>query len=406
MKFEVRNEANYAAKIIAAPEPRRLDGLDNLVALDVDGYQALVSKDITAGTRLVMFPAESQLSESFARARNLYSAPERNADPEAKGYLANNRRVRAIRLRGNISSALVLKVPAEWGDVPVGTLLDTVDGVEVSRKFVAPVKQAGSIPGTTPKWRRVDRAFLPEHIDTLNYWRYVDQVFEPSDYVVVTQKTHGTSVRIGRVPVKVKPSWRTRLAKWMGLPVKEFESDIIGGSRKVIKDPAVTGQNHFYSRDVWTEAARKYGDRVPENVILYGELVGWVGGTPIQPNYTYDVPRGEMELYVYRVAVVTPAGELYDLPWGGVEQFCDERGFRYVPVLWRGLHADFNVDDWIDRRFYPQFLNAVPLSDPDTVDEGVVVRGDGLTPRVLKAKSPIFLTHETKMLDAEKEALS
>jgi hypothetical protein len=35
------------------------------------------------------------------------------------------------------------------------------------------------------------------------------------------------------------------------------------------------------------------------------------------------------------------------------------------------------------------------------VDEGVVVRKEGITPYVLKAKSPIFLGHESKLLDAE-----
>jgi hypothetical protein len=35
------------------------------------------------------------------------------------------------------------------------------------------------------------------------------------------------------------------------------------------------------------------------------------------------------------------------------------------------------------------------------VDEGVVVRVEGIMPRVYKAKSPIFLGHETALLDKE-----
>lgn len=33
------------------------------------------------------------------------------------------------------------------------------------------------------------------------------------------------------------------------------------------------------------------------------------------------------------------------------------------------------------------------------VDEGVCLRVEGITPLVVKAKSPLFLQHETKMLD-------
>jgi len=173
--------------------------------------------------------------------------------------------------------------------------------------------------------------------------------------------------------------------------------------KKVESNP---NQNHYYETDLWSREGEKYAHLVPKNTIVYGELIGWVGeNSPIQGNYTYNVPNGDCHLYVYRVAVVTADGGLYDLPWEGVKQFCAERGLNCVVELWSGRHANFVPEEWIDFRFadlkWEEGVHPIPLSDKKTVDEGVVVRWDGLVPTVLKAKSPIFLGHESKMLDQE-----
>jgi hypothetical protein len=76
--------------------------------------------------------------------------------------------------------------------------------------------------------------------------------------------------------------------------------------------------------------------------------------------------------------------------------------------LWEGPHYKFNPDHWVDQRFadmigitttrlYPLALTLG--SNKKLVDEGVCVRADNLVPTILKVKSPIFLAHETKLLD-------
>lgn len=50
--------------------------------------------------------------------------------------------------------------------------------------------------------------------------------------------------------------------------------------------------------------------------------------------------------------------------------------------------------------------NALPLSgSKKLVDEGVCIRAESQVPCILKAKSPIFLQFETKMLDKEADDL-
>ena len=93
------------------------------------------------------------------------------------------------------------------------------------------------------------------------------------------------------------------------------------------------------------------------------------------------------------------------LSWDGVKEFCTARGLKWTPELCRSLQfhpasVDELVENLMDDRYQAGFPQALPLSDKGTVDEGVCLRQEGLVPTILKAKSPKFLEHETKLLDA------
>lgn len=417
MKYDEPKNPNYAATVIRVRNLIDLEGLDNLKGLPVFGLQALVGKDTPLGELMVMFPAESQLSLEFAYENNLHRHGDLNKDESAKGYLEDNRRVKALKMRGHRSDALVMPLTsllyafppkeraAALGAFAEGDTFDVLNGHEIVRKYYIkePRTNRAVDRNAVKKFRRVDEKFLPEHFDTENYWRNAHHI--PADAeVVVTQKLHGTSIRFGRTIVRRQLSWLERLAKRFGVKVAETEYDNVYGSRKVIKDPNNPDQQHFYGDDIWTAAGKRYDELIPDNFIVYGELVGYTAeGSPIQKNYTYDLAPGENELYIYRVAVVTNGGLLVDLSWDQVKHFAADRGLKVTPELWRGKHGNFEVDAWIDRSFSSDGLSApVPLSHKGTVDEGVCVRTDvGRAPYILKAKSPIFLQHETKMLDEE-----
>jgi hypothetical protein len=252
------------------------------------------------------------------------------------------------------------------------------------------------------KFVRVDKKFLPEHYDTDNYFRNA-HVIPESREVTVTQKIHGTSIRIANTYVARKLSVLEQIAKRLGVQVKTSELDYVYGSRKVIKDVNNPNQNHFYSTDIWTEEGKKLEGLVPEGYLIYAELIGWTPeGSPLQKHYTYNVPVGTCDLYVYRVAHINPRGLVTDLSYDQMVEFCRDRGLRTVPLLWRGLYKDFNVEDFLDKRFHEEgYPGVVPLDKESPVDEGVCIRLDGLAPYILKAKSPEFLAHESKMLDEE-----
>ena len=407
MKLEAPSNSNYAAVCIDLPPLKSLEGSDFLVGAPLLGFQAVISKDHRPTERGVVFPAESQLSEQMCRENNLFRHQDKNKDPDAKGYLEDTRRVRAIKLRGHRSDCLWLPLEslawtgANVSELRPGDCFDTLNGQEICRKYVIRTRESrGRQAKKEKRFERVDPRLFPEHEDTANWFREKDRI-SPEQWVHVTQKIHGTSVRLGRTLVLRKLPLRDRIASKFGVKVQTQEWDAVAGSRKVIKDPNNPEQNHFYGDDIWTQHLDRVEHLIPEGFLVFGEIIGWTReGAPIQSGYTYCLPDHTSELYVYRVAMINPRGVLVDLSWPQVREWCAERELKHVPDLWEGRHSEFIAEDWIDRRFADEGYDALPLGpDKKLVDEGVCVRADGLVPVILKVKSPQFNLHETSLLD-------
>jgi hypothetical protein len=398
---------NYACVVVRVAAVNELAGCDNIAGVPALGFQAIVSKDTHVGAIGIAFTAETALSEEYARVNNLHRDSELNADSEAAGYLEKNRRIRAIKLRGHRSDALFMPLMSlaytgiDLSQLQVGDTFDELNGhpicfkFEVARKAGAPLVEKNK----RKAFSRVDQKFIPEHVSTDQYFRVAQQI--PADArVIVTQKAHGCSIRVGHTIVARKLTLVDRIARRFGATIATSEHDYLYASRRVIKD-ANAEQNHFYDSDVWTHYGKRLDGLLPKNYLVYGELVGWSpDGAPLQAGYSYRVPKGDAELLVYRVVVVNDQGVTVDLSWDAVKQFCGDRGLRHVPELWTGLHADFDAEDWLDKRFHDEgYRQALPLDPGKTVDEGVVLRVEGIVPYFAKAKSPAFYAFETKQLD-------
>jgi hypothetical protein len=276
------------------------------------------------------------------------------------------------------------------------------------RKYV-PSRKPGPQRQQTAKRIVAD---LPERFETKMLFRSLD-LLKPTYHVTLTQKLHGTSVRFGRILVDRELSWWERLAARIGLPITKREYTMVVGSRRVIKSisgKARDGVNHHKSlgEDVWTQATLPMHDQVPEGVVVFAEIIGWVPNTdtPIQPDYTYHLPIGQWQVAIYRIATQTPDGSLYDLPWRAVEQFCERRGWMSVPVIgfapWGAVGVE-GIESMLDVRYHDEGLvpSVLPLSHPTLPDEGLCIRVDrGIEPLILKSKSPAFYVHEGVSVDA------
>lgn len=412
VKLSAPENENYSATIVRLENTFNLEGLDNLVGVTFFGLTALVSKDTPVGELGVLFPAECQLSMEMAKENNLHRHGVYNKDQGKSGYLEDNRRVRAIRLRGNQSNALFLGLDSlSWTgvklkDLKEGDTFDTLNGKEICKKYFK--RQKSSMMANKQareEVQRVDKKFIPEHADSLNYWRNKKQI-KSTDTVVVTQKLHGTSIRIGNTLVNRKMNLLEKALKKVGVKIQDKEYDNVYGSRKVIKDPDNPFQTHYYSEDLWSSVGRQLDDKVPQGFVLYGEIIGYVeGNAPIQKNYTYNLPVGNHELYLYRITYINPQGIQTDLSWDQIKVFCRDHGLKHVPELWVGKHKNFDIDKFVPQteavRYSDKYPTALPLSPDSRSDEGVCIRKEAMNPVILKAKSPIFLEHETEMLDKE-----
>ncbi|MEU7570287.1 RNA ligase family protein [Micromonospora sp. NPDC049240] len=408
MKINPPKNPNYAATVVRVRHINQLANCDNVVGVPLLGYQAIVSKDTQEGDLGILFGAETQLSLEYASSNNLHRHENLNVDPSQKGYLEDNRRVKALKFRGHRSDALFMPLSSlEYLSIDVsqlkeGDTFDQLDGQEICRKYEAKVPSArGAVAVKSVRKQRVDDLMLPKHFDTANYFRVAGQI-KPEDQVVITQKLHGTSVRIGHTLVERKLSWLERAARKLGVKVRETEWAYVYGSRSVIKDPENPfAKGEFYGTDLYTQVGSRLTGLLPKGYVVYGEIVGWVPdtNTPIQKGYTYRIPEGLAELYIYRVTTVNEDGRQVDLSWPAVKEFCQSVGLQTVPELISDYHLgeDF-VSNLLDTRLANIFLNALP-TDGSMVDEGVCLRVEGLTPFVVKAKSPEFLRHESKMLD-------
>ena len=411
MKLENKNP-NYCATIVRIYNLVELEGLDNLVGMPTMGYQALMSKDHNVGELGVLFTAETKLSDDFCYNNNLYRKEDLNKDKTAKGYLEYSGRVKALKLRGHVSSALFMPLSSlsylgvKATDFKEGDSFTHIKGVEVCCKYVIKFPNEGKsnkVKGKTKRFSRIDALLFPEHQETDNYWRNIGNIND-DDWVVVTDKLHGTSARFANTLVKRKLSWKDKIAKFFGIKIQETEYDTIAGSRRVIKDIKGSDNfNHFYDVDLWNHHLKLIQHLIPENWIIYGEIVGWSShNKPIQKNYTYQIPTGKSVFYVYRISVINSKGLTVDLSWKQVKEFCKNNGLLCVPEIWQGYHKDFDESIYMNKKFVEDLglAQCLPLDKNAPCDEGVVIRIDGIKPYLLKAKSPEFLLHETKQLDS------
>lgn len=106
MKIDKLQNPNYCATVVKIKNIIPLENCDNVVATTIFGFQAIVGKDTKIGDIGIVFPAETQLSDEYCYENNLYRHADKNRNEGEKGYIEDNRRVKAVKFRGNPSSCL------------------------------------------------------------------------------------------------------------------------------------------------------------------------------------------------------------------------------------------------------------------------------------------------------------
>lgn len=424
MIFDSPKNPNYAASVVPLKDFVELANCDNVKHALLFGNAVVIGKETTAGELGVFFPVETQLSNEFLSNNNLLRKSAQselcsNVDPEKSGFFEAHGRVKAVKFRGHKSEGFWIPVSSlEFTGVPTsvfqaGDVFDKIGDHEICRKYIPKRNPAGT-PRQQARQARLEDSIVDGqfrfHPDTENLRRNIHKI-NPSDYLSISDKWHGTSVVIAKILVKRELNWFERLAAKF-LPIQTDVYGLTYSSRKVIK--AVNGvakgtAQHFYSSDIWGDVAKEVEDRLPEGFTIYGEIVGFTKeGSPIQSGYHYGCGPNQHRLLVYRATVTTPKGQVVELSWPQLKEFCTKYGFEMVREILYGRAGDFTKTSAI--HWHEELLHDLeacyvsdglcPFNNNEVPAEGVVVRVDHLHEcEAYKLKNFRFLERETKLLD-------
>lgn len=143
---------NYLSKIVNISEFRKHSDpeVNKLKCCTIDGFNVITGIDSQPGL-YVYFPALSRINPDFLSYANLFRHKDLNKDPEQTGMFDDNGRVKAIKLRGEISEGFILPITVlenyvvsvtnkELENVKEGIEFDAVqEGVKefwISKKYV------------------------------------------------------------------------------------------------------------------------------------------------------------------------------------------------------------------------------------------------------------------------------
>jgi hypothetical protein len=431
MKFEKARNENYVATIVKLKDFVLIPKAERIQSALIFGNSVIVSKEVKAGDIGIFFPVETQLSNEFVSANNLYRHAEwGNIDSTKTGYLEQHRRIKCAKFLGVKSEGIWLPLESlnylgvNLNEFTLGLTFDRVGDKEICQKYIVGTRGTGgpnNCKASKLKDSIVDGQFR-FHQDTENLRKNIDKVF-PTDYISISDKWHGTSAIISKPLVIIKPTWLEKIASKLGVRVKDSEYKLTYSSRRVIK-----GTDGTFGTDLWGIVAKEVSDKIPTSFSIYGEIVGYTPeGKIIQAAaggraYHYGCAKGEHKFVVYRVVTTNSEGKTLELSWPQMKEFCNKYGLEmvhewfYGPVfelfpietnfymtivdererleLWQNNLLKFLVLEYTNDGMCQFNNNEVPA-------EGIVVRRDSLEIcDSWKLKNFLFLTDETKKNDA------
>ena len=458
MKLNVSKNANvnYLAKVVEINDfSKHINPeVERLKVAHVDGYSILVGIDEKPG-KFVYFPTSCCINPQLLSYANLYRRGELNANPEKTGLFEDNGRVKAVKLKGQVSEGFLLPIDTLVDFIVSSTNVkftekDCVPGTEfnevehngksfwINKKYIVQSNRSsgGSGDGSTrndrkrkkglKKFNRVIDEQFRFHYDTVIV-RKCPHVIGPDDLIHLAHKWHGTSGIFAYVLCKHPLTWKEKVAKW--LTGNEFETyDYLYASRSVIKNANINPyakERGFYGSegDVWSEAFKFIKPYLIKGMTIYAEIVGYLpNGKMIQKNYDYgcECPKpGESYTYgkhykimVYRITMTNVDGIAHEFSAREVQIWCKNNGLTPVIECYYGLAGALYPELTHDETFGDEFINKLAdderfymeKNSPDCVNkvphEGLVIKKEDMESRAWKLKCFRFISGEAAELDA------
>lgn len=315
----------------------------------VYGFQVIVSKGTyKANDKIIYIPIDSILPSNI----------ESIIFPEGSKVKLNNSRVRQIRLRGIASQGLIIN-PKDLENIVKldGVNLETDLSSILNIKKYEPEEKGPSQTLGKPGGRKA-----LAHPDFVSYnglgnIKWFPDLFKEGELVVVQEKIHGTNARAAKLPYRATTLWK-KIKKYFGFAPK-YEN-LYGSNRVDITN--TNGYNGYYGEDIYGAVFKKIDvfNKIKENEIVFGEIFG----PGIQKGYSYGLK--EHKFILFDVKVLQPNGSQIWLSPDQVEQYAKDRGFEFVPILYKGPY---------NKEFVQSLARGASVYDPnEKVREGAVLK--------------------------------
>lgn len=382
----------YYAIVTKLTNLHKDENSNTLYLANAVGDGVVVDNGFTEDELVLYFPTDGKMKHSFGDSFTLF---RKNEDGTKQGgYLEDSGHIKAIKLRGNRSSGIVLHVSniyEKFGDQgwKENDLVDSVNGIKICEKYVPPIKSYNGQRRTSVKGKRVERVVYPDfemHKDTEQLiYHYND--FKVGDRIQMTLKMHGTSQRSGIFDAVYPKGFFRRL---FHLPAKHKLQEVCGTRRTVI-DLKGTKPGFYGTEEFRIKMHKLIAPYLEPGMEVFYEIVGYYDnhdGAYIMPpannnklndpdfvrefgevtRFTYGCSVGECKPYIYRIT--SNYGKREWLP-AEIKMWCVENDLNYVPEV---CEFDFVSVDDLNFRIDNYFED---LHDPvgkTHIKEGVVIR--------------------------------
>lgn len=436
---------NYLAKIVKIENFHKHSDpeVTKLKCCCIDGFNIITGIDSEPGL-YVYFPTACCINPKFLSYANLYRHGELNVDQTKTGMFDDNGRVKAIRLRGELSEGFIIPIVVleNWVMSTVNVELKVEEGTEfdsiehdgktfwVNKKYIPKNTRTPGAPGSGNSGKGKQPKGLDKIIENQFRFHYdtvlikkCPHVLHPSDLISITSKVHGTSGISAYVLCKQESNWKQKIARW--LTGEEFDKyDYLYSSRSVIKNQYYNKsvQGGFYGVDVWKYADDIVRPCLSKGMTAYYEIIGFLpNGGYIQKNYDYGClpPVGDeaytygkhFKVQIYRVTITDVSGKVHEFSAREVQLWAQMVGLVPVEQYYYGyakdLYPDLDPSEHWNENFLSKLANDKnfymecnsPTCDNKVPHEGIVIKIENMKSEAFKLKCFKFLDGEGKALD-------
>ena len=422
---------SYQAIVCKIKNVRKHPNADKLKLATVQGSQIIVGLNQKEDELGVFFLSDGMIMYDHCMKNNLYKKNPETGEPMG-GYFGTNGRVKALKLRGEVSEGFWQPLRSfEWtgkiDELVEGYQFDTINGIKICQKYYTPATLRAIGKKNNPKNGKtnvikVDRSNMHEHYDTRQL-RFEINKIPPGSIITVSEKIHGSSGRSGYIcsrELKFNPfklgwnnlSWRfsiltkklsrkhksLRFLKNTNLgyfDLKRYEGskfyEYVSGSRRVVIDPDTEYEGYYNGNHFRTkihEHIKSTG--LQKGEVIFYEIVGHTESGQLlmgsysvddknirrkygnQMRFTYGCEPPTCDFYVYRIAHINEDGYEVDLPISSVIARCEQLGHKVVPQLCDPFIYDGDKEGLVSK--LRPYTDGPSTLDPTHVREGIVIR--------------------------------